>query len=119
MCCKNKTKRRKKEGKMRAKKMFLTMTVVFSMVAIFAVSAHAAWYKCTVEKAGTGWMNHVYIRLSDTGGSFTNVCFVAPDGRKKEMLAIALTAMTTNKNVLVKLTDTAGGSVILEMWLCK
>jgi len=102
---------------MRAKKVFLTMAVVFSMVAIFAASAHAAWYKCTVEKAGTGWRDHVYIRLSDTGGSFTNVCFVAPDGRKKEMLAIALTAMTTGKNVSVNLSSTTPGSVILEVYL--
>ena len=105
---------------MRAKKVFLTMAVVFTMVAIFAVSAHAGvWYTCTVDKAGTGWKDHVYIRLSDTGGSFTNVCFVAPDGRKKEMLAIALTAMTTGKNVSVNLSGTTPGSVILEMWLCK
>ena len=104
---------------MRAKKMFLTMAVVFSMVAIFVVSAHAAWYTCTVEKAGSGWRDHVYIRLSDTGGSFTNVCFTVPDGRKKEILAVALTAMTTGKNVLVNLSSTAGGSVILEMYLCK
>jgi len=105
---------------MRAKKVFLTMAVVFTMVAIFAVSAHAGvWYTCTVDKAGTGWKDHVYIRLSDTGGSFTNVCFVAPDGRKKEMLAIALTAMTTGKNVSVNLRGTTPGSVILEMWLCK
>ena len=102
---------------MRAKKMFLTMAVVFSMVAIFAVSAHAAWYTCTVDRAGTGWNDHVYIMLSATGGSFTNVCFTAPDGRKKEMLAIALTAMTTGKSVLVNLSDTSGGSVIYGMYL--
>ena len=104
---------------MKAKKMFLTMAVVFSMVAIFVVSAHAAWYTCTVEKAGTGWANHVYITLSDTGGSFTDVCFTVPDGRKKETLAVALTAMANGKNVLVNLSGTAGGSVILEMYLCK
>jgi len=103
---------------MRAKKVFLTMAMVFSMVAIFAVSAHAGvWYTCTVDKAGTGWKDHVYIRLSETGGSFTNVCFVAPDGRKKEMLAIALTAMTTGKNVSVKLSSTIPGSVIESMYL--
>ena len=103
---------------MRAKKVFLTMAVVFSMVAIFAVSAHAGvWYTCTVDKAGTGWKDHVYIRLSETGGSFTNVCFVAPDGRKKEMLAIALTAITTGKNVSVNLSSIGGGSVIQGMYL--
>ena len=103
---------------MRAKKVFLTMAVVFSIVAIFAVSAHAGvWYTCTVDKAGTGWKDHVYIRLSETGGSFTNVCFVAPDGRKKEMLAVALTAMTNGKNVWVNLSGTTGGSVIQAMYL--
>lgn len=102
---------------MKAKKVFLTMAVVFSMVAIFAVSAHAAWYTCTVEKAGIGWMNHVYITLSDTGGSFTNVCFTVPDGRKKEVLAVALTAMTNGKNVSVNLSGTTPGSVIQAMYL--
>ena len=103
---------------MRAKKVFLTMAVVFTMVAIFAVSTHAGvWYTCTVDRAGTGWNDHVYIMLSATGGSFTNVCFTAPDGRKKEMLAIALTAMTTGKNVSVNLSSTTPGSVILEVYL--
>jgi len=105
---------------MKAKKMFLTMAVVFSMVAIFAVSTHAGvWYTCTVEKAGSGWNDHVYITLSDTTETpaFTGVNFVVPDTRKKEMLAIALTAITTGKNVLVKLSDTSEGSVIYGMYL--
>ena len=105
---------------MRAKKVFLTMAVVFSIVAIFAVSAHAGvWYTCTVERAAVGWNDHVYITLSDTAGTpaFTGVNFVVPDTRKKEMLAIALTAMTTGKSVLVNLSDTSGGSVIYGMYL--
>ena len=105
---------------MRAKKVFLTMAVVFSMVAIFAVSTHAGvWYTCTVEKAGSGWNDHVYITLSDTAGTpaFTFVNFVVPDTRKKEMLAIALTAITTGKNVSVNLSSIGGGSVIQGMYL--
>ena len=104
---------------MRAKKVFLTMAVVFSMVAIFAVSAHAGvWYTCTVEKAGSGAGNHVCIWLSDTNDppAFTNRFFTAPDGRKKEMLAIALTAMTTGKQVEVGLVN-LGSCVIMNMWL--
>ena len=104
---------------MRAKKMFLTMAVVFSMVAIFAVSTHAGvWYTCTVEKAGTGAGNHVCIWLSDTNDppAFTNRFFTAPDGRKKEMLAIALTAMTTGKQVEVGLVN-LDSFVIMNMWL--
>ena len=104
---------------MRAKKMFLTMAVVFTMVAIFAVSTHAGvWYTCTVEKAGTGAGNHVCIWLSDTNDppAFTNRFFTAPDGRKKEMLAIALTAMTTGKQVEVGLVN-LDSFVIMNMWL--
>jgi len=104
---------------MRAKKVFLTMAVVFSIVAIFAVSAHAGvWYTCTVEKAGTGAGNHVCIWLSDTNDppAFTNRFFTAPDGRKKEMLAIALTAMTTGKQVEVGLVN-LDSFVIMNMWL--
>jgi len=99
--------------------VFLTMAVVFSMVAIFAVSTHAGvWYTCTVEKAGTGAGNHVCIWLSDTNDppAFTNRFFTAPDGRKKEMLAIALTAMTTGKQVEVGLVN-LDSFVIMNMWL--
>ena len=86
---------------MMVKKVFVMMVVVLSMIAIFAINAHAsAWYTCTVEMAGPGW-SVTYIKLTDTGGAFTHKWFRALSYRQKELLAVALTAMTNNMHVLV------------------
>ena len=105
---------------MRVKKMFITMVVVLSMLAVFAVSAHAgAWYTCTVNMAGPGWGTHCYIKLSDTAATpaFENRWFVALDSQKKEMLAVALTAMTNGLNVLVYVDSPDIYSIIRAMYL--
>jgi len=105
---------------MKAKKMFLVMVVVLSMVAVFAVAAHAGgWYTCTVNMAGAGWGTHCYIKLSDTAATpaFENRWFVPLDSQKKEMLATALTAMTNNMNVLVYIDATTQYSIIRAIYL--
>ena len=104
---------------MRVKKMFITMVVVLSMLAVFAVVAHAGWYTCTVNMAGPGWGTHCYIKLSDTAATpdFENRWFVALDSQKKEMLAVALTAMTNNMNVLVCVSSPNEYSIIRAMYL--
>jgi len=106
---------------MKAKKMFLTMAVVFSMVAIFVVSAHAGtWALAKVEQAGAGAGNHVYVKISSVSGSpssFQTGFYVALDARKKEILATALTAMTLGTKVSVELSNTTSGSVILSMYV--
>ena len=105
---------------MKAKKMFLAMVVVFSMLAVFAVSAHAGgWYTCTVNMAGAGWGTHCYIKLSDTAATpaFENRWFVALDSQKKEMLATALTAMTNGMQVWVNLSSSRAYSIIRAMYL--
>ena len=113
-------KKQKKEDEMRVKKMFLAMAVVFSMLAVFAVAAHAGgWYTCTVNMAGAGWGTHCYIKLSDTAATpaFENRWFVPLDSQKKEMLAVALTAMTNNMNVLVCVSSPNEYSIIRAMYL--
>jgi len=87
---------------MRVKKVFVMMVVVLSMLAVFAVSAHAGatWYTCEVNMAGIG-MSWSYVKLTDKGGNFTNKWFLLRSDRKKEMLAVALTAMTNNMEVQV------------------
>ena len=105
---------------MKAKKMFITMVVALSMVAVFAVAAHAGgWYTCTVNMAGAGWGTHCYIKLSDTAATpaFENRWFVPLDSQKKEMLATALTAMTNNMNVLVYIDATTQYSIIRAIYL--
>jgi len=104
---------------MRVKKMFITMVVVLSMLAVFAVAARAGWYTCTVKMAGAGWGTHCYIKLSDTAATpdFENKWFVALDSQKKEMLAVALTAMTNGLNVLVYVDSPDIYSIIRAMYL--
>jgi len=112
-------KKQKKEDEMKVKKMFLAMVVVFSMLAVFAVSAHAGWYTCTVNMAGAGWGTNCYIKLSHTAATpaFENRWFVPLDSQKKEMLAVALTAMTNNMNVSVYIDSTTQYSIIRAMYL--
>ena len=113
-------KKQKKEDEMKAKKMFLAMVVVLSMLAVFAVSVHAgAWYTCTVNMAGAGWGTNCYIKLSDTAATpaFENRWFVALSSQKKEMLATALTAMTNNMNVWVHIDSPNAYSIIRAMYL--
>lgn len=62
------------------------------------------WYTCVVHRTGPGWGN-VYLRLSSS--SFTQRWFKARDDQKREMLAAGLTAISSNKKVLVYVTGTA------------
>lgn len=102
------------------KRAFLAMVLVFSIMAVFAVSVHASgWYTCTVVMAGAGWGSNCYIKLSDTASTpaFTNTWFIALPARKKEMLATALTAMSNNMKVLVHLSSENEYFTINAMYL--
>jgi len=102
---------------MRVKKVFVTMVVVLSMVAVFAVAAHAGgWYTCTVKMAGPAW-GRTYVMLSATDDTFTNRWFKTSYTRQKEMLATALTAITNNMNVSVYLDSVDPYSTIYAMYL--
>ncbi|MFP3868559.1 MAG: hypothetical protein ACLFUU_10420 [Desulfobacteraceae bacterium] len=93
---------------MKIRKMAVLVLVVFSLVAA-AVAAQAAetWYTCTVKWAGPQINPYkVRIHLTRSVGTpgFTKTC-VAPVGREKEMLAVALTAISSNKPVLVLIDE--------------
>jgi hypothetical protein len=63
------------------------------------------WYDCTVNRVGpaadgTETANPViFINLSDRAGAFQNYWFYAANVAKKEMLATALTALSTGSPV--------------------
>jgi hypothetical protein len=65
----------------------------------------AQWYTCDVNLAGpaansTETANPViFINLTDTGGAFANYWFFADNVAKREMLATALAALSTNFRV--------------------
>jgi len=103
---------------MRAKKVFVMMVVVLSMVAIFTINAYATeWYNCTVVRAGSGYGGATYIKLTDENGAFYNRWFLAANGQEKEMLAVALTAMTNNMKVNVGLSSASEFSYIYCIFL--
>jgi hypothetical protein len=103
---------------MKTRKMLLVMAAVFSMVALFTVSAHAAppWYTCTIMQVGPGW-GTTYMMMTDDGGAFTNKWFRPRSDAVKEMLATALTAKSNGEKVYIY-TDLGGTyPVINAMYL--
>ena len=63
----------------------------------------SGWFTCDIHRTGAGWGN-IYLRLSSS--SFTQRWFRARDDQKKEMLAVGLTALSSNKKVRVYVTGT-------------
>ncbi len=67
------------------------------------VALSAGWYTCTVHRAGPGWGN-VYVAFSSS--SFSARCVRARDDQKNEILATALTSVSTGKTMSVYVTGT-------------
>ena len=67
-------------------------------------SAAPQWYTCTVLQAGPGGAVTL-VKLKDTASSpaFASKWFLAPADRAKEILAVALTAMSNGMTVRVSL----------------
>jgi hypothetical protein len=76
-------------------------------------------YTCKVNMAGpsTAYGGKTYFNLSDIGGAFQEVWFVAPDVIHNEMLATALTAVSTSAEVLVFLASTVSGTEVTYMYV--
>jgi hypothetical protein len=74
------------------------------------------WTFCTVERAGPAEDGVVYIALRSTDGAF-NHWFQAEPSIKKEMLATALVAISTDKNVHAAVTDVTEYSTIQRLYV--
>jgi len=63
----------------------------------------ASWFTCTVSGAQIDAYNVtppvVTVTLADVGGSFGKTGFPVPDAAKREMLAVALAAISTQSKV--------------------
>jgi hypothetical protein len=70
--------------------------------------------------AGPGG-KQVFITLTDAGSQFTEKTFAAAKGREKEMLAVALTALTSSATVSVSSTPYSDGitPIIYDIYLLK
>ena len=86
------------------------MVIMAMLATAFLVadsSAAPALYVCTVEAAGPQADGVMYIGLT-SAPAFTWKWFIAPANMQKEILAIALTAMSNGMQVLVQVDVSAG-----------
>ena len=94
---------------MRKKKMILIFFIVIAGILFFSGSGFAGKlnYICNVDQVGTKGDTQTRVMLTDQLGAFTQKWFLCT--RKKEMLAILLTAIATNMQVEVR-TDINDGT---------
>jgi hypothetical protein len=73
-------------------------------------------YVCTVNEAGAasdgaeGPNPVIYINLTDTAGSFSNNWFYVEELAKKEILAVALAALTSRRHVSAAIEPPKAGN---------
>ena len=77
----------------------------------------AEWYNCDVVRAGPGGDDTIAIMLRDKAGAFPSRWFVALPAQRKEMLATALTAITTGFSVRASLNAIDENTVINRLYV--
>jgi hypothetical protein len=102
------------------KKVSLIVVVLFLMVisTLAPIKANAAtppWFVCSIDSVGPASGTY-YIWLTDTADTpvFTDRYFVLDANQAKQLLAVALTALATSKDVQVYLgsaTPSAGYTI--------
>jgi hypothetical protein len=96
--------------------------VVGFLLMTFWVStafAETAWYTCSVDMAGPGKVE-TFIALTDQAADpvFSGKWFLFPVDRAREMLAVALTAINGDKQVIVVVdTESATYPDITDIYL--
>lgn len=101
------------------KKMLTFLVVIFSLLFFFVTLANASsWHICTVDETGAAY-GTLYINLTDAENDppLFQTNFIAHPDAQNRMLATALTAISLNKQVRVKLEDTVKNSIIEAMFL--
>ena len=111
-----------KEKDMRFTKIVATIIITLSLVIFLStnVSAALGWYTCSVVNVGKGF-SISYVRLTDTEpDSFTSKWFQLNPAMEKELLAIVLTAVSLNENLLIKVDPEDGATpTIYSLYLAK
>lgn len=89
-----------------AKRFALTVLLILAAGWFAADESIAAqqWFTCRVQLAGPGGAATL-VKLTDTSSTpaFTSKWFLAPADRAKEILAVALTAMSNGMTVRVSI----------------
>ena len=107
---------------MTGKRLIVSTLTGFMGILLFCsiASAEYKWVFCTVELAGPN-SSGMYIRLTDASASptFTNKGFFCPEDQAKEMLAIALTAISLNSKVHAYIDPDSVNGEITSLYLNK
>lgn len=77
------------------------------------------WFNCQVTQTGPAEDGSVYVGLWDDKGSFKDRWFKATDKIEKEILATALTAMSTGFKVAALVEAPAQYSELKRLYLVK
>jgi hypothetical protein len=104
----------------KSSRVVLSGFVVMSLLMVFSASALAGQYICEVKRAGPYGTSEVRFVLTHkgTGAEFADKTFKANVGREKEMLAVALSAMSGGLNIIAYTNPTSGTiPVITSMYL--
>ena len=109
------------EGCRRVNFMGFVFGVVLLAVILMEAAAFAdsAWFDCSVDLVGPG-KTETLIALTDLAEepAFVSKWFLFPAGRAREMLAVALSAINSDKKVLVVVDPDSGTyPVISEIFL--
>ena len=99
------------ERRGRVKIMAYWLGVVFLMTFLVkpVVFADSYWYTCSVDLAGPGKVE-TFVALTDQAETpaFVSKWFLFPPERFREMLAVALTAINSDKKVVIVVDPESG-----------
>jgi hypothetical protein len=90
------------------------MPDVSNITARVSVS-NLQWYDCRIESAGPGEDETIWVKMTDTGGSFKQVWFTALPAIRPQVLETALAALQSSLTCSVGVTGTDDQSQIYRI----
>jgi len=73
------------------------------------------WFDCRIESAGPGEDGTIWVNMTDGGGKFNQVWFIALPAIRQQVLETALTALQSNLRCQVGVTGTDPDSQIYRI----
>lgn len=81
------------------KKILVSMAM---MMALVSTASQAAWYTVTVVNVGAN-STTINLKVTDSGGAFSNLWVQATGSTSKEIIATGLTAKALGSSMLIQL----------------
>jgi len=101
------------------KKPFILLLAALVVITFFTLKSETqaaeAWYTATIVNAGPGW-GATFICLTSSG-NFTNKYMVTRSDQPKDQLAVALTAISLGKSVMVYADPTLATPTVQAIYI--